>query len=318
MSSNKLFSYLTKTLAGVMVFSLPLLATDTEEDKSEQQIIPPKVGERSVSHIERVKLQESRARRIRKLESGEGLSEEEKSELSEEELAEYCSNREEKSSDSAVECEVLKKASEASTEGLSEGKREELVACCGDEGVSDEKAPEAKLMKKGFDVTVYESTHDGAWHNALEVSLLGDVVVLEDGSIWMVCSDDRYKTLDWYTDDIVIIVPNHDFFTSYDYRLINLKTGENVRVNLDCYEPPLYNGYYSYWILAIDYSNKEICLNDGSVWKMHSFDKSTIKEWLPGDTVIIGTNDGGWFSGSNPNILINVNTYEHARGKCVY
>ncbi|CCB90400.1 hypothetical protein WCH_CX17680, partial [Waddlia chondrophila 2032/99] len=97
--------------------------------------------------------------------------------------------------------------------------------------------------------------------------------------------------------------------------LVNLNTGAKVKVNLSL--GPIYNGIYTHWILAIDYSNREVYLEDGSVWKMSWWDSSIVNQWLPNDTVIIGINDG-WFSGSNPNMLINVNMNDHAIGNCIF
>jgi hypothetical protein len=183
-------------------------------------------------------------------------------------------------------------------------------------GLQQDAAPEASnLIKKGINATTYYTSHEGAFHRPIAVSLLGDAVELEDGSIWAVCSSDRYKTLDWMTGDSIIILPNHDWFSVYDYRLVNLNTGANIKVNLSL--GPIYNGIYTHWILAIDYYHREICLEDGSVWKMSSLDSSIVNQWLPNDTVIIGINDG-WFSGSNPNLLINVNMNNYAIGKCIY
>lgn len=174
----------------------------------------------------------------------------------------------------------------------------------------DSESKTAKNLSK----STYLTTHKGAFHNPISVSLLGDAVELEDGSIWSVCSSDRYKTLDWMTGDLIVITLNHGLFSSYDYHLSNLNTGAKIRVNLAL--GPIYNGVYTHWIIAIDYVWKEICLEDGSVWKISSLDGSVLNKWLPNDTVIMGINDG-WFSGSNPNMLINVNMNNIVIGRCV-
>jgi hypothetical protein len=270
MNLVKLHSIFSKTLVGVLAITGPLLAADAN-DQTDVERIP--VGNRELSHIEKVKIQEKRATLFQKLEQGEDITCEENLELSDTEIQEAAG-----------------------------------------QDVEDVTA-DSKLIKKGFNATTYYSTHEGAFHRPVGVSLLGDAVELEDGSIWAVNSSDRYKTLDWLTGDIIIIVPNHDWFSVYNYRLINANTGANVKVNLSL--GPIYNGHYTHWILAIDYYHREICLEDGSVWKMSSLDGSVLNTWLPNDTVIIGINDG-WFSGSNPNILINVNMNNYAIGNCVY
>lgn len=184
-----------------------------------------------------------------------------------------------------------------------------------EEDSQDEEIEAKKIVKKGFQQATYVTTHEGAFHFPIGVSFLGDTVELEDGSIWKVCSNDTYKTLNWLTSDMIIIVPNDSIFSSHDYKLINLNTGAKVKVNL--YLGPIYNGAYTHWIVAIDYLYREIYLEDGSIWKMSSFDQSIVNKWLPNDTVIIGINDG-LFSGTNPNILINVNMNNYSIGICLY
>ncbi len=184
-----------------------------------------------------------------------------------------------------------------------------------DEEVSDEDISKPKLAQKGISKAIYYSTHEGAFHRPIAVSLLGDAVELEDGSIWSISASERYKTLDWMTGDVVIVTPNHTWFSVYDYCLINLNTGASVSVNLSL--GPIYNGYYTHWIVAIDYANRELCLEDGSVWRISSLDQANMYKWLPNDTIIIGINDG-WFSGSNPNILINVNVNNYAISNCIF
>jgi hypothetical protein len=234
------------------------------------------VGARAMTHVDKVKVQEKRAHLFEKVQKGETLAEETDLELSEAEQQ------------------------EVSEQGLD---------------IEDVAAGSSKLMKKGINATKYYTSHEGAFHKPISVWLLGDAVELEDGSIWNVCSADRYKTLDWMTGHDIIILANHDWFSIYDYRFINLNTGANVKVNLSL--GPIYNGIWTHWILAIDYYHREICLEDGSVWKISGLDSAIVNSWLPNDTVIIGVNDA-WFSNSNPNMLINVNMNNYAIGKCIY
>lgn len=160
---------------------------------------------------------------------------------------------------------------------------------------------------------LYVTTHQGAFHNPLSVSFLGDAITLEDGSIWSVCSDDTYKTLNWLTSDLIVITPNHSWFSIYDYVITNQNTGIAVKVNLVL--GPLVDAVYRYWIVAVDYLQDRVWLNDGSIWSMT--DCTVMKKWQVGDTVIIGVNDG-WYSSSNPNILINVNMLNYGRGICMF
>ncbi len=177
-----------------------------------------------------------------------------------------------------------------------------------------ELAENAKTVK-AFNASTYYSTHSGAFQHPYKVAFDGSSVELADGSIWSVSSDDRWATLNWLLGDTIIILPNHNIFSIYNYRLVNINTGANVKVNLTL--GPIYNGIYTHWIVAIDQLFGEIALEDGSLWKMSSWDSSITNKWYPNDTVIIGINDG-WLSTSNPNILINVNTNNSAIGCCVY
>ena len=163
--------------------------------------------------------------------------------------------------------------------------------------------------------SVHYTTHQGAFHSPLAVSMLGDVIELEDGSLWVVASGDTHKTLDWLTSDLLVITPNHSWFSSYMFCITNQNTGASVKVNLNL--GPIYNGLFTHWIVSINYFTQEICLEDGSVWKLSGFDSGIFNKWLLNDTVIIGVNDG-FLSSSKPNILINVNTLTYSRAKCIF
>jgi hypothetical protein len=159
----------------------------------------------------------------------------------------------------------------------------------------------------------YKTTHQGVYQFPVAVSLLGDTVELTDGSIWSVRSKDRYKSLNWLTSDTIVITANHEWFSVYDYKLVNQNTGKSLAVNMML--GPYYNGSQTHWIIALDYDNKKLILEDGSLWYVSGWDKSVLSSWAVNDTVIIGINNG-WWSGSRPNILINVNTINYCRAKC--
>ena len=158
------------------------------------------------------------------------------------------------------------------------------------------------------------SSHMGAFHHPAMITPLGDMVELEDGSRWLVNFSDRFKTYNWLTSDTLKITPNHTWFSSYYFRITNLNTNESIEVNL--FERPFYNGIFTYWIIAIDYFTQQICLNDGSVWDLSSFDYDVYKKWILNDTIILGHNDG-FFSSSRPNILINCDTETYVEARCI-
>ncbi|MBS4168826.1 hypothetical protein [Parachlamydia sp. AcF125] len=191
---------------------------------------------------------------------------------------------------------------------------EENDSACGPQ--VDEEGNE--LLAKFFPFTTKNlaTHHPGVYQNPLSVSPLGDTVGLSDGSMWVIQKSDRHKTSNWLTSDQVIIKPNHNWFSVYQYKLVNLNTKKSVAANLAV--GPRYNGVNAHWIVAIDYSNRQVCLEDGTVWKMKKSDRVAINKWIVNDTVIIGVNDGYFSSKKNPNILINVNVFNYARGAVIF
>lgn len=164
-------------------------------------------------------------------------------------------------------------------------------------------------------VSLNYTTHPGAYHSPVGISLFGDSIELEDGSIWSIRSIDTYIVRGWLPTDVIVITPNHSWFSSYNYKITNQNTGEYV--SGDMFLGPVYTSPYTRWIAAIDYYNDIIYLDDGSIWEMSLFDSGIIDEWLIDDPVIIGVNDG-WLSSTRPNILINVNMLNYAVGAARY
>lgn len=158
------------------------------------------------------------------------------------------------------------------------------------------------------------TTHQGAYQTLKSATVYGDLE-LSDGSIWKVSSKDTFKILSWLNTDLLVITQNRNIFSSYSYKIVNQMTGAEVRVNM--FLGPIYNSPLTRWIVAVDYTHRQIFLDDNSVWKMSWIEGGIIKRWMPNDTVIIGVN-GGLCSKKNPNILINVNTLEYAVGASIY
>lgn len=162
---------------------------------------------------------------------------------------------------------------------------------------------------------MFYTSHPGAFHRADYISIFGDSIELEDGSIWSVRGSDAYKTLNWLPSDLIVITPNHSWFSVYNFRLTNQNTGVSVESNLNL--GPIYNGPFTHWIVSIDYYHDVVYLEDGSVWNMSYYDGSIVRKWVVNDTVIIGINDS-WLSATRPNILINVNMLNYAAGVVAY
>jgi len=172
----------------------------------------------------------------------------------------------------------------------------------------------SKIVKKSSHKDIYFTSHPGAFHKPYAVTVFGDEVQLEDGSIWNIYSGDRFLTLNWLTTDDIVITPNKNIFSIYPMVLTNQQTGASVQSGLAV--GPVIGGFFSHWIIAIDKYNDQICLEDGSIWSMSPLDHDITKKWLAGDTVIIGINDG-ILSSIRPNILINVNVNNYAIGNCL-
>lgn len=194
---------------------------------------------------------------------------------------------------------------------------EEAIATS-QEGSDDDHAPQMLKMEDSERIVqhdIFFTSHEGAFHRVFSVGICGDRVELEDGSIWSVYSGDTYKTLNWIPSDVIVITPNHSWFSSYNFRLTNQNTGVSVESNLTL--GPIYNAPFTHWIVSIDYYNHMVYLEDGTIWKMSYFDDYIFRKWVINDTVIIGINDG-WLSSSRPNILINVNMLNYAQGIVAY
>jgi hypothetical protein len=162
---------------------------------------------------------------------------------------------------------------------------------------------------------MFYTSHPGAFHSITSVSVFGDALELEDGSIWTVYPGDGYKALDCHPGDVVVITPYEGWFSSYDFKLTNQNTGASLLTNLKL--GPFYDSALSHWIVAINYDENKVYLEDGSEWSMSYFDYGTVRKWLPDDTVIIAINDS-IFTYANPNVLINVNMMNCAAGIASY
>lgn len=182
------------------------------------------------------------------------------------------------------------------------------------------KANSMKAMKRLAPLaskSIYYTSHPAAYQYANSIAFFGETVELNDGSIWSISSNDTYKTASWYTTDLIIITPNHSWLSSYGFCLTNQTTGEVASANLSIGPALPGYGYYTNWITNIDYYYNIVYLQDGSKWNMSSFDSSTVYQWVIGDVVIIGVNDG-FLSSSKPNVLINVAMLNYAAGHATF
>ncbi len=140
-------------------------------------------------------------------------------------------------------------------------------------------------------------------------SLYGDVVEIEDGSQWKISANDAYKVLYWHSGDPVKIIPNTSYFSHFNYYVVNQITGDYARANL--FLGPIALGPYTHWIVAMDRTNRQLFLENGTSWYVSSSDDYIFGDWEINDTVIIGANPT-WFTYYD-SILINVNMNNFAR-----
>lgn len=159
----------------------------------------------------------------------------------------------------------------------------------------------------------YFSPHPGAYHKSSYISQFGESITLRNGSVWTVPYIDRYKLLGWLPTDIIVILRNNAWFSSYEYRFVNQTTGDTVETHLT--QAPTEGNIHTHQILSIDYDNSIVYLQD-STWAISFEDESVIYKWLPKDLVIIGINED-WNSSIRPNILINVNVKDFAAASCL-
>lgn len=185
-------------------------------------------------------------------------------------------------------------------------------------------ATQRHLMKKCAALSVKEdhpstardffvTSHPGVFYHPVGMSALCDQVTLNDGSVWDVHYADRYKIMGWMPTDCVVISANDAWFSTYKFLMTNQVTGDAIEVNM--VQGPFYNGLSTHWVVAIDYYNQQMILEDGTLWKISSSDYMIMKHWIVNDTVMIGVNTS-WFS-SYPNILINVKRLNYVRSNCL-
>ena len=146
-------------------------------------------------------------------------------------------------------------------------------------------------------------------HTLVAVSALGDSVEIEDGSVWKVSTYDGFKAKGWRSSDPLTITQNHSWFSSYTYRIVNRNTGASIDANL--FLGPFTNGAYSRYVQSIDLTQGLVTLTDNTHWEVSDSDKSTFRNWMANDSVIIGVNTG-WDSACE-GLLINVTTNNHVR-----
>lgn len=149
--------------------------------------------------------------------------------------------------------------------------------------------------------------HPYAIHKPSHITLKGDLITLDDGSVWSVRYEHHYLVQNWLGSDPIVLVPNRKWFAYYRYKLMNTITEDKVEALM--LVAPHYNGKNSHWIVAIDYLNRQICLEDGTIWQAGRSSSSILNGWEINQTVIVGYNDFKFFPENY--IFFNTDKNEH-------
>lgn len=175
---------------------------------------------------------------------------------------------------------------------------------------TNEASAEEQESHCGFIFDRYpQVTYGNNVHTLSSISVLADSIEIEDGSVWKVSSYDGYKAKQWLTSDPLMITQNARWFSSYNYRIVNQKSGDSIEANL--FLGPIKNGPHTLYIQEIDLARGTIKLTDYTHWEISSRDVSAFKGWALRDPVIIGYNSG-WDSSCEA-LLINVATNDNIR-----
>jgi hypothetical protein len=174
------------------------------------------------------------------------------------------------------------------------------------------------FLKPNISYTLHPASYQSAASISYSLELNSTMIELTDGSIWFANPYELNDIDFWDPTHPVIITKNHAWGSPYAFRLTNQWSGQSVAIDIHLGPiAPIYACYYTHWIKEIDYYNNTIKLEDNSIWYMSMFDAATVNQWIPGDIVIIGVNDG-WLFAYNPNMLINVATLDFAVGAHTY
>lgn len=167
--------------------------------------------------------------------------------------------------------------------------------------------------------SIYVTLHPGAYFRVLD-TWYGNVR-FNDWSVWTTSTDHAWIINGFLPNDVVYITKNHEWFSSYAYRLSNQTTNVSIPVNLSLFisyiNPttgfPQHNGDHRR-IIGFNYNSRQILMDNGDEFSVLPHEYSL--NWQVGQTVIYGINDG-WYQSTRPNILINADRAEHVKAVCV-
>ncbi len=160
---------------------------------------------------------------------------------------------------------------------------------------------------------IYYKAHPLAVHWMSSVSIFNDFITLEDGSMWEVHPMDYDKVMTFATTDRLMITRSFTFLFGDCYRLHNQANGFSIDVKLSV--GPIFGTVQCHSIKMIDYLTGNIWLEDGSCWHTCSNEDFRFLQWMPGDVIIVGSDDS--FACSHDSLLINVTVNNNVKGKAL-
>ena len=193
---------------------------------------------------------------------------------------------------------------ETGLRALSEDEKNELIEQEKQKNSSEEKLSFFQPNYNQYPAIVFNS----CTHNLVGVSVLGDYLIIQDGSEWRI-KPGYSDIFSWKENHPIVIIENNSFYSSYfhgyHYKMINVQTNADVEVKLHL--GPILENPYTLLVAAINPSTCEIILSDNSLWQLDPSQRKLWSKWLVSDGIIVGTNVKGWYNNSYDNILINVN-----------
>ena len=205
---------------------------------------------------------------------------------------------------------------EVGSRALTENEKKELL--------EQEKKEFLSSEKKELSPTIYDNQYpplvfNHYTHNLVGISVLGDYLIIEDGSQWNIKYGSSKAAFSWKENDPIMIVKNNSFYSSYfngyGYKMVNTRTGSAIEVKLHL--SPILDNPYTLQVAAINPTTSEVILSDNSMWQLDPSQKKILMKWIASDVIIVGTNSKGWFNNSYENILINVNMLQEIKANRV-
>lgn len=156
-------------------------------------------------------------------------------------------------------------------------------------------------------------------HSIVGLSVLGDRLIIEDGSEWKIKPEDIQEVSYWKETHPIMIVMNDSFFSSYfqgyRYKMVNVKTNTAIEVKLHL--GPILQNQYTLQVAAINPHTCEVIFTDNTLWQCNPSEYYLLDKWLVGDAIIVGTNSRGWFNNTYDYMLINVNLLQEIKANRV-